>query len=145
MTMILSRCASTRCRFRRRAGSAAVEFAIVGPLMILMVMSMLVYGGWLWLAMSVQTLATESARAAIGGLDAAEQRRLVAAFIDAEASPAAGVAREHLTLAVDTEPGVIRVRVALDVSDHPLMMISVVTPPPPSTIRRSAVVRTGGY
>lgn len=140
MTMI-----SPHRRPRRRTGSAAVEFAIVGPLMILMVMSMLVYGGWLWLAQSVQTLATESARAAIGGLDAAEQRRLVETFINAEAQSVAVLDRDHLSFAVDSEPGVIRVRVALDVSDHPLMMMSVVTPPPPSTIRRAAVVRTGGY
>lgn len=51
----------------RRGGSAAIEFALVGPLLIMMLVGMVVYGGWMWLAQSVQTLATESARAAVGG------------------------------------------------------------------------------
>ncbi len=63
----------TSCgRLGRRQGSAAIEFAILRPLMIVMLMSMVVYGGWMWLAQSVQTLATESARVAVGGLDRAE-------------------------------------------------------------------------
>ena len=130
---------------RPRAGSAAVEFAIVGPLMIVMLMGMVVYGGWLWLAQSVQTLATESARAAIGGLDAAEQRRIVSDFVPSEVASSAALDGDRLAVSVESDADRIRVRVALDVSDHPLMMMSVVTPPPPSTIRRSAVVRTGGY
>lgn len=140
MTMILHRRSSCR-----RKGSAAVEFAIVGPLLIFMIMSMVVYGGWLWMAQSVQTLATESARAAIGGLDTAERSRLVHAFVDTQARAGAGLDREHLTVSVGSDPDVIRVQIAMDVSDHPLMMMSVVTPPPPSTIRRTAIVRIGGY
>lgn len=145
MTKIAPRSSPARSAPQRRLGSAAVEFAIVGPLLIIMIMSLVVYGSWLWLAQSVQTLATESARVAIGGLDDAERIRLVNAFVDAEAKPAAGLARDKLTVSVENDPGVIRVRVALDVSDHPLMMMSVVTPPPPTTIRRMAIVRTGGY
>jgi len=130
---------------RRRQGSAAIEFALLGPLLIVMLMSMVVYGGWMWLAQSVQTLATESARAAVGGLDAAERISLAQAFVDAEAEEGAGLARNHMTVAVESDEDVIRVQIAFDVSDHPLMMMAVLMPPPPMTIRRTAIVRTGGF
>lgn len=136
---------AVRRGLKRRQGSAAIEFALLGPLLIVMLMSMVVYGGWMWLAQSVQTLATESARAAIAGLDAAERTRLATAFIDAEAQGGAGLSRDHLTVAVVSDANVIRVNVAFDASDHPLMMMAVIMPPPPMTIRRTAIVRTGGF
>ncbi|MFC5345690.1 TadE/TadG family type IV pilus assembly protein [Brevundimonas staleyi] len=129
----------------RRQGSAAVEFALVGPLMVVMLMGMVVYGGWMWLAQSVQTLATESARAAIGGLDAAERISIAQAFVDAEAQRGAGLTRDHLTVLVESDAQAIRVRIAFDARDHPVMAMAGLLPAPPSTIERTAVVRTGGY
>lgn len=128
-----------------RQGSAAVEFALVGPLMVLMLVGMVVYGGWMWLAQSVQTLATESARAAVGGLDAEERIGLARAFIDAEAQGGAGLARDRLTVEVESDAQAIRVRIAFDAHDHPVMMMAGLVPAPPSVIRRTAIVRTGGY
>ena len=128
-----------------RDGSAAVEFALVGPLMLLMLVGMLVYGGWMWLAQSVQTLATESARAAIGGLDAAERIHLAQAFIAAEAEGGSGLSRDRLVVSVESDERAIRVHIAFDASDHPVMMMSKLLPAPPSVIKRTAVVRTGGY
>lgn len=129
----------------RRQGSAAVEFALVGPLMILMLVGMLMYGGWMWLAQSVQSLATESARAAIGGLDTAERTRLAQAFVAAEAEGGVGLSRDRLVVSVESDERAIRVQIAFDASDHPVMMMSKLLPAPPSVIRRTAVVRTGGY
>ena len=117
----------------------------MGPLLIMMLVGMVVYGGWMWLAQSVQTLATESARAAIGGLTAAERISLARAFVDAEAEGAGGLARDHLTVNVESDEDAIRVRIAFDASDHPAMMMSGLLPAPPSVIERTAVVRTGGY
>ena len=130
---------------RGREGSAAIEFALVGPLMIAMLVGMVVYGGWMWLAQSVQTLATESARAAIGGLDAAERISLAQAFVAAEAEDGAGLARDHLTVTVESDAAAIRVHIAFDASDHPVMMMAGLLPAPPSVIERTAIVRTGGY
>ncbi|MEG2314200.1 TadE/TadG family type IV pilus assembly protein, partial [Brevundimonas sp.] len=56
-----------------RRGSIAVEFALIAPILLFMMIGMIVYGGWFWLAHSVQSLAYESARASLGGLDAAER------------------------------------------------------------------------
>jgi len=128
-----------------RQGSVAIEFAIVGPVMILMLMGMVVYGGWFWLAQSVQTLATESARAAVGGLDASERERLARAFITQETREGAGLDPAALVVAVSSDTSAIRVQVSLDISHHPLMAMAAILPQPPSVIRRTAVVRIGGY
>ena len=113
--------------------------------MILMLVGMLVYGGWMWLAQSVQSLASESARAAIGGLDTAERTRLAQAFVAAEAEGVVGLSRDRLVVSVESDERAIRVQIAFDASDHPVMMMSKLLPAPPSVIRRTAVVRTGGY
>lgn len=125
-----------------RLGSAAVEFAIVGPVFILMLIAMVVYGGWFWLAQSVQTTASEAARAAVGGLDEAERRILVMAV--AADSRSGGLDPAKLTMDVTTEDGVLRVRAAYDASGHPVMMLKGLLPSPPVVIERSAVVRAGG-
>lgn len=129
-------------RSQKRAGSAAVEFAIVGPVFILMLIAMVVYGGWFWLAQSVQTTASEAARAAVGGLDEAERRILVMAV--AADSRSGGLDPAKLTMDVTTEDGVMRVRAAYDVSGHPVMMLKGLLPSPPVVIERSAVIRAGG-
>ena len=130
---------------RDRQGSAAVEFALAGPLMILMLVGMVMYGGWMWVAQSVQTLATESARAAVAGLDAAERISLAQAFVLAEAEGGAGLALDHMVVTVDSDEQAIRVHIAFDASDHWVMMMSGLLPAPPAVIQRTAIVRTGGY
>ena len=129
----------------RRSGSAAVEFALVGPLLILLLIGMLVYGGWFWLAQCVQSLASESARAAIAGLDDNERRVLAAAYIDEHGAAVYGFDPSQLDVEIASTPDVIRVRVAFDASDHPVMMLAPIVPSPPERIERSAVVRLGGF
>lgn len=128
-----------------RRGSVAVEFALVGPLLILMLMGMALYGGWFWLAQSVQSLATEGARAAVAGLDPAERQTLAEAFIAAEAQGVYGLAADDLQIAVEADGDEIRVRVILDATGHPIMTLGALIPAPPDRIERSAVVRMGGF
>ena len=59
-----------------REGAAAVEFALVGPILVFLLIGIVVYGGWFLMAQSVQALASEGARAAVGGLDSAERESL---------------------------------------------------------------------
>jgi Flp pilus assembly protein TadG len=35
---------------KSRNGSAAVEFALIGPLFIVLLIGAVVYGGWMWMA-----------------------------------------------------------------------------------------------
>ncbi|MFK0300303.1 TadE/TadG family type IV pilus assembly protein [Brevundimonas sp. NPDC090276] len=132
-------------RFRRdRRGVAAIEFAVVAPLLIMLMFGMIMYGSWFWMAHSVQAIASEGARAAIAGLDPAEREQLARALVGAQVGDL-GLDASKAAVAVESTPSVIRVNIAYDASDHPLMALSGLIPSPPKTIRRTAVVRLGGY
>lgn len=137
----------TACRqaWSNRDGGAAVEFALIGPIFIVLIMATVVYGGWLWLAHGLQAVASDSARAALGGLDPAEQRTEARRFVADHLRSTAGLDPAHALVEVRTTPQAITVDLSYDVSRHPLMALSVMMPPPPRVIRRSAAVRTGGY
>lgn len=128
-----------------REGSAALEFALVGPILILLLAGLVVYGGWYWMAQSVQSMASEGARAAVGGLDAAEREQLAKTFIASEAQAGAGLDPSKAVVTVQSDVQAIRVRVAYDVSGEPVMALAGLLPAPPAVIERTAVVRIGGY
>ena len=132
-------------RFRRdRGGVAALEFALVCPILILLMIGMMVWGGWFWLAHSVQSLAAEAARASVAGLDPAERKTLARAAV-ARHIEGTGVAPEQMTVAVQADGDLIRVAVAYDTADHPVLVLADLVPAPPRVIERTASIRTGGY
>jgi Flp pilus assembly protein TadG len=133
------------CLKTRRAGSAAIEFAIVGPLLIVILMGMVIYGGWFWLAQSVQSVASESARAAVGGLDDAERQAMAEAFFGDIIDDTTGLNPAKASVTVQSDADVIRVQVTYDASDHPVMAMAGLIPSPSATIQRQAIVRIGGY
>lgn len=146
----MSRGLRSKARRRRkdraqRRGSAAIEFALIGPMMILLLAGMVVYGGWFWLAQSVQSLATEGARAAVGGLDAAEREQLAREFVADQAGGAGGLDPAMVTVRVTNDAQAIRVQVAYDARNNPVMLLAGPLPKPPTLIERSATVRIGGY
>ena len=129
---------------RNRDGAIAVEFALIAPILLLMVIGMIVYGGWFWLAHSVQSLAYESARASLGGLDADERRQLALEFIDTQGQKM-GVPIDASSVQVLSDNNVVTVTIGYNISNHPIMTLRNLTVPPPQIIRREAVVRLGGY
>lgn len=126
----------------QRQGAAAVEFALVGPLLIGILIAIVVYGFWFLSAQSVQSLAAEGARAGIAGLDAAEQTRLSQAVVMARGRDM-GLQPDRLSSQVLTDHSSLRVVVAYDLSDHPLLLIGGFLPQPPKTIARSAAIQIG--
>lgn len=129
-----------RIRGGEREGAAAVEFALVGPVFFLLVVGMVVYGAWFWMAHSVQSAVSEGARAAIAGLDAAEREQLAREVVETQLKDL-GLKAADAVVGVQAEPGRVRVEVAYDAGGHPLMALSPLTVPLPRTIRRAAVIR----
>lgn len=136
---------SIQLRSCRRQGVAAVEFALTAPILILLILAMIVYGGWFWLSHSVQSLASEGARAALGGLDAVEQQALAEAFVARRGGPDLGLDPALTTVVFRAEADVMTVTVVYDAGGHPLLALAGPLPRPPAIIRRSAAVRLGGY
>ena len=126
-----------------RRGSAAVEFALVGPILIAILLASVVYGGWFLMAQSIQSLASEAARAAIGGLDAEERARLARAEAAATVRDLGVLDASRLVVRVEDDGATLRVVAAYDASDHPIMLLGGMLPTPPETIERSAAIRFG--
>ena len=56
-----------------RSGAAAVEFALVAPLLVGLLLGIVAFGSFLGFAHGLQTVASEAARAAVAGLDPRER------------------------------------------------------------------------
>lgn len=60
-----------------RRGSAAVEFAILAPVLLALVAAGVFYSRWFSVASQTQNLASDGARAAVAGLDDTERNTIV--------------------------------------------------------------------
>lgn len=130
---------------RADGGSAAVEFALVGPIMVVLMIAIVVYGSWFLMAQSVQSLASEGARAAIGGLDASEREALARAEIATSVARMGALEPAKTTVRTVSDAQRMQVIVVYDARDNPMMALGAMLPLPPTIIERQAVIRVGGY
>lgn len=130
---------------RRQDGAAAVEFAIVGPMLVVLVLGIAGWGGFFWVSHAVQQVANDAARAAIAGLDAAERQALAAQVLADEIDDYAWLKASAAQVSVTNEDQTVRVMVIYDASHTPFWSMKGIVPLPSSTIARSATVRLGGY
>jgi len=130
---------------RDERGVAAIEFAIVVPFLLLLLLGIVSYGGYFWIAHAVQQLANDGARAAVGGLDDTERRSLAQSSMTNAMTSYAYLTSSAAQVTVDSQGQRIAIRVAYDASASPFWAMRTIVPMPSSTIRREAVVRLGGY
>ena len=62
-------------------GTSAIEFALLAPLFILFLLGMVAYGIYFGASHSVQQIAADAARTAVGGLNQTERQSLVTTFL----------------------------------------------------------------
>lgn len=127
------------------AASAAVEFAIIGPVLLLMMTGIFTYGGYFLTAHTVQQLANDAARAAIGGLDDDERMAL------ARQATLAGLAGQNYMRGEVSELDVVRSNTTLaisltyDASDDLYWTFRALIPTPSPEISRTATIQLGGF
>jgi Flp pilus assembly protein TadG len=68
-------------RARDQRGIAALEFAFVAPLMLLIMLGILAFGFYLEFIHEIQELASSAARSSVAGLNEAERDSLANAFV----------------------------------------------------------------
>lgn len=132
---------------RDTSGAAAIEFAIVAPVFLLMLFLMIGYGIYLGAASSVQQLSADAARASIAGLDETERTTLASQFIENNVSKYVFMEPNKVAVSVgdddaDTNQFVISVR--YDASDLPIWGIYGAYLLPGKTITRKTSIRMGG-
>lgn len=129
------------------AGSTAVEFALLAPLYIFLLMGMSAYGIYFGASHSVQQLAADAARAAVAGLDAGEREALAESFIEHNAAGYAFIDPARLTVRVGPGSGgagQFDVIVSFDASRLPVWGLFERLPMPDQTIERRSTIRIGG-
>jgi Flp pilus assembly protein TadG len=136
---------TVRAKLTDRSGSAAVEFAILGPILILLLIGILVYGGYFLMAHSVQQLANDAARSAVAGLSDTERQQLAAGTLANELPSYGFLQPSQVQLGYSDRSQVMTVNISYDASASPLWALNGVIPMPPSTIVRSASVQVGGF
>lgn len=132
---------------RDKSGVAAIEFAIVLPVFLLLICGILAYGIYFGAAHGVAQLAADAARVSVAGLDDAERARLATAHINANASGFAFIDRAKVTVAAGpspADPAQFMVDVRYDSSDLPIWIFSGLVPLPAKVIERSSTIRRGG-
>ncbi|MVT00859.1 TadE/TadG family type IV pilus assembly protein [Devosia marina] len=135
------------CFLTDRSGAAAIEFAILTPVFLLMLTGMLAYGIYFGAAHSVQQLAADAARTAIAGLNQAERNSLVAAYLARNAGdyPLLNPARLTHTIGDShADPTQYVVRLSYDATDLPIWNLYPPLPLPAKTIAHGATIRRGG-
>ena len=124
-------------------GAAIVEFALVLPLLICLLMGVLGYGQYFLLAHSVQQIANDAARATVAGLDGDERRQLAKASVADDVAALGQFAADRVGIQVAETGDTIAVAVTLDAHGMAPFTTSIVPMPAP-VIERRAVVRRGG-
>ncbi len=127
--------------------ASAVEFAIVSPVLIFILMGILVYGVYFGAAHSVQQIAADAARASVAGIDDEERTQLALSHATSSAGSYLLLAGDKLAVVAGPSPAdadLFVVSVSYDASDLPIFGFNLV-PMPSSTISHSAAIRRGGY
>jgi len=138
--------------FQRRlkpneSGAAAVEFAVVMPVFLVIVLGIIVYGLYFSVAHAVQQLTAEAARATVPGLTTQERAALARQLVTDTIGNYPFLVRSRATVdaRVDTaDSGRFLVTIRYDATHLGLEAFAVILPVPPDAIEKTAVVRVGG-
>ncbi len=134
-------------QLRDAKGAAAIEFAILTPVFLLMLTGMLAYGIYFGAAHAIQQLAADAARTAIAGVDAAEGEGLVRDYLTRNAGAYILIDPARLASEVAVPPGnpdQYVVRLTYNASDLPIWNLYPPLPLPGPQIVYGATIRRGG-
>lgn len=127
------------------AASSAVEFAIIGPVLLLLMTGIFTYGGYFLTAHTVQQIANDAARAAIAGLDDEERVSLAREAAQAGLNGQAYMRGQLSDIGVSRQGGTIAVRMTYDAREDLYWTFAALIPAPSPAISRTATIRLGGF
>jgi len=136
-------------RLMDRRGIAAVEFAFVAPLFLLLVFGIIIYGFYFATYIAVAHAAAEGARASVAGLTEAERRLFAVNQVDAVfARYAPLLSSDDAHLAVDAsqlDARNFKVTVSYDLADRHFSLFAPLLPLPSEKPAVSVVIADGGF
>ncbi len=129
---------------RDTGGNAAIEFAIIGPVLVLLLMGIFTYGGYFLTAHTVQQMANDAARSAIAGLDDSERLMLARDSALASLTNQTHMRGAISRLELRRDGANIAVDVTYDASEDLYWSFESLLPVPAPQISRTATIRLGG-
>jgi Flp pilus assembly protein TadG len=127
------------------SGSAAIEMAIVAPVLMAMLLGIVSYGGYFWLSHNIQELASDAARAALPGLTAVERQNLAQAQLNSDIGSYGILDKSATATTYSGDTNGYTVSISYDASNSGFWAAAGFIPMPSTTIVRSASIRLGGY
>lgn len=130
-----------------RSGATAVEFALLAPIYLLLLLGMVAYGIYFGASHSVQQLAADAARASIAGLDPADRAAIATRFIDRNAQGYVFIDPARLSVQVAdsvTDDTQFDVELTFDASGLPIWSLMHGIALPERAIARRSTIRIGG-
>jgi Flp pilus assembly protein TadG len=103
------------------------------------------YGGYFWMASSLQQIANDAARAAIAGLTDSERQSLAQSTFNAEIGNYSMLSPNLATVNYQGSGQSFAISVSYNAASTPYWAASGILPMPSTTIVRSAAVKLGGY
>ncbi len=128
-----------------RAGGAAVEFAIIGPMLLILLSGIFTYGGYFLTAHTVQQITNDAARAALAGLDDEERAALARESAQGGVRGQAFMRGELTQVAVSRDGAALSIAVTYDASEDMYWAFQALLPVPSPEISRRATIRLGGF
>lgn len=133
-------------RLARNDGGAAIEFALVAPIFLLMLLGILVYGLYFGLSHSIEQLAAQAARVSVAGLDDTERESLAEDYLADNVRYYPLVEADRLSISAAPaagEPDVFVVTLNYNLTGSVLDLFPAFLPNP--EIAASAAIQRGGY
>jgi Flp pilus assembly protein TadG len=133
--------------FSCRRGVAAIEFAMLAPLFLVLVFGIVIFGSYLTMVHGVQQLAAEAARSSIAGMSDSERSSITSSYVTANVSTYPLIVPNNISVNAATstsDANVFVVTVSYNASSMFIYSLPFV-PAPPSTIVRSAAIPYGGF
>ena len=131
-----------------RKAAAAVEFALVIPIFLVMLFGIVSFGAYLTVVHGVQQLAAEATRAAVAGLSDDERVTLAQNNIAGNIGSYPLLSSGRLTLtsaATDPASNNFSVTLRYDASNMFVFNLPSFVPAPSPVVVRSASIQRGGY
>ncbi|HTZ71683.1 MAG TPA: TadE/TadG family type IV pilus assembly protein [Acetobacteraceae bacterium] len=131
-----------------RGGVAALEFALVTPVLLFMLLAMICFGAYLVFLHELQELSSSAARSSVAGLNETERNNLAEQFVTDAVSRSAILNPNDLTVTTATSgtpPIDYSVTVSYTLKDTPIPMLAALIKVPFSDISRTSTIQFGGY
>ena len=129
------------------SGTAAVEFALLLPVYLFLLLGLVAYGIYFGAAHSVQQLSADAARTAIAGLSAQERQTLAQQFIERNADGYMFIDRRKLVVETgdsSVDESQFDVTLRYDAAELPIWGLWERLPMPERVIQRRSTIRMGG-